>query len=76
MKKISDSYREFSTTIDGLPIGNDTEAMSLRLVNQRMKKVSENLISVKLHAKKLDGMAIANNAVTSLSEYGVNRFNY
>ena len=76
MKKISDSYREFSTTIDGSPIGNDAEAMSLRLVNKRTKKVSENLISVKLHAKKLDGMAIANNAVTSLREYGINRFNY
>ena len=74
MNKISKSYREFSTTIDSSPIGNDAEAMSLRLVNQRTKKVSKNLRSVKLCTKKLDGIAIANNAVTLLSEYSVNRF--
>ena len=33
MKKISESYRKFSATIDGSPIGNDAEAMLLRLVN-------------------------------------------
>ena len=63
-KKIAESYKEFSTTIDGSPIGNDAEAMSLRLVNKKTKKVSENLMSVKMYGKKLDGPAIANNAIT------------
>ena len=73
---IGESYKEFSLTVDGSPIGNDAEAITLRLVNKITKKVSDVIISVKLYGKKLDGQAIANNVITELGEYGITNFRY
>ena len=73
---IKDSYKEFSTTIDGLPIGNNTEAITMHLVNKITKKVSNIIIFIKLCNKKLYGQAIANNVVTELYDYIITSFRY
>ena len=44
--KTSESYEQFSVTIDGSPIGNDAQAMSIRLVSKKNKRVSDNLLSL------------------------------
>ena len=72
--EINESYDEFAVTIDGSPIGDDAEAISLRLVNKNTKKVKDFIISIKLHKKKLNGLAIANNAITELRDYGITQF--
>ena len=68
-QNVRDSFEEFSITIDGSPIGNDTEAVSLRLVNKKMRAVSGDLISLKTCGKKLDGQATSNNVTSELRDY-------
>ena len=47
----------------------------MNLVSKRAKRASDTLISTKMHAKKLDYPAIANNIVTEL-DCGICIFNY
>ena len=71
--EINASYDKFAVTIDGSPIGDDAEAISLRLVSKKTKMVKDYIIFIKLYRKKLNGLAIANNTITELRDYGITK---
>ena len=48
--------------------------MSIRLANKKTKKVKDLIMSIKIYGKKLSGLAIENNAITELKDYGVKQF--
>lgn len=73
-KLIEDCYDEYSVTFDGSPIGDDAEAIALRLVHRKTKKAIDVIISIKLYGKKLTGLQIANNVIAELKECGINQF--
>ena len=43
-------------------------------MNKKTISFSDNLISLKLHGKKLDVQAMANNVVNELRDYGIQHF--
>ena len=56
---IKESYKEFALTIDGSPVGDDAEAVCIQLIRKIDLKVSDRLLSLKLHNQKLSGKKIA-----------------
>ena len=52
---IDNSYDEFSLTIDGSPIGDDAEDFCISLIRNSGFKVTDLLLSLKLHDQKLSG---------------------
>ena len=66
---IKESYKEFALTIDGSPVGDDTEAVCIRLIRKSDLKVSDRLLSLKLHNQKLSGEQIAKDVVLALREH-------
>ena len=67
---IDNSCKDFSLTIDGYPIGDDAEAVCIRLIRNSDFKVIDLLLSLKLHNQKLSGDQIAKNVVLPLRENG------
>ena len=73
-KLIEDSYEAFSITFNSSLIGDDAEATSIRLVRRVIKKVTNIIMSIKLHGKKLSGSQIASNVIAELQDYRINQF--
>ena len=67
---INESYKEFTLTIDGSPVGDDAEAICIRLIRKKNLKVIDLLLSLKLYNQKPSGEQIAKNVIIALREHG------
>ena len=52
MKLINDSWNEYALTVDGSPVGNDAEAIVIRIIWESNDKEFDILLSLKSYTKK------------------------
>ena len=55
-KLIKECHEVFSATFNGSPIGDDAEAIAIRLVHRKTKKVIDIITSIKLCGRTLTGL--------------------